>query len=64
MPADLMHHQAGNSMSRLAYGQSPVGLYAQNQPLPAGMCVGEETLTTLQLATLRESLLHHELPFL
>ncbi|EMP39170.1 Mediator of RNA polymerase II transcription subunit 12 [Chelonia mydas] len=36
MPADLMHHQAGNSMSRLAYGQSPVGLYAQNQPLPAG----------------------------
>uniref|UniRef100_A0A8C5S4Z7 Mediator complex subunit 12 n=1 Tax=Laticauda laticaudata TaxID=8630 RepID=A0A8C5S4Z7_LATLA len=26
----------GNSMSRLAYGQPPVGLYAQNQPLPAG----------------------------
>uniref|UniRef100_A0A670KMW4 Mediator complex subunit 12 n=1 Tax=Podarcis muralis TaxID=64176 RepID=A0A670KMW4_PODMU len=26
----------GNPMSRLAYGQSPMGLYAQNQPLPAG----------------------------
>uniref|UniRef100_A0A8D2IYW1 Mediator complex subunit 12 n=1 Tax=Varanus komodoensis TaxID=61221 RepID=A0A8D2IYW1_VARKO len=36
MPTDLLHHQAGNSMSRLAYGQSSVGLYAQNQPLPAG----------------------------
>uniref|UniRef100_H9GMB7 Mediator complex subunit 12 n=1 Tax=Anolis carolinensis TaxID=28377 RepID=H9GMB7_ANOCA len=36
MPADLLHHQTANSMSRLAYGQSPVGLYAQNQPLPAG----------------------------
>uniref|UniRef100_A0A8C9EYE8 Mediator complex subunit 12 n=1 Tax=Pavo cristatus TaxID=9049 RepID=A0A8C9EYE8_PAVCR len=36
MPTDLLHHQAGSTMSRLAYGQSPVGLYAQNQPLPAG----------------------------
>ncbi|KAH0630773.1 hypothetical protein JD844_003966 [Phrynosoma platyrhinos] len=34
MPGDLLHHQTANSMSRLAY--SPVGLYAQNQPLPAG----------------------------
>uniref|UniRef100_A0A803SZV2 Mediator complex subunit 12 n=1 Tax=Anolis carolinensis TaxID=28377 RepID=A0A803SZV2_ANOCA len=29
-------NETANSMSRLAYGQSPVGLYAQNQPLPAG----------------------------
>uniref|UniRef100_A0A670KMT6 Mediator complex subunit 12 n=1 Tax=Podarcis muralis TaxID=64176 RepID=A0A670KMT6_PODMU len=36
MPTDLLHHQTGNPMSRLAYGQSPMGLYAQNQPLPAG----------------------------
>lgn len=36
IPTDLLHHQPGNSMSRLAYGQPPVGLYAQNQPLPAG----------------------------
>ncbi|KAI1234746.1 hypothetical protein IHE44_0003123 [Lamprotornis superbus] len=36
MPTDLLHHQSGSTMSRLAYGQSPVGLYAQNQPLPAG----------------------------
>ncbi|XP_039210779.1 mediator of RNA polymerase II transcription subunit 12 isoform X2 [Crotalus tigris] len=36
IPADLLHHQPGNAMSRLAYGQPPVGLYAQNQPLPAG----------------------------
>lgn len=36
MPTELLHHQPGNSMSRLAFGQSPVGLYAQNQPLPAG----------------------------
>lgn len=36
MATELMHHPAGNTMSRLAYGQSPVGLYAQNQPLPAG----------------------------
>uniref|UniRef100_A0A8D2IZQ1 Mediator complex subunit 12 n=1 Tax=Varanus komodoensis TaxID=61221 RepID=A0A8D2IZQ1_VARKO len=32
---------AGNSMSRLAYGQSSVGLYAQNQPLPAGESVAQ-----------------------
>lgn len=38
MPTDLLHHQPGSTMSRLAYGQSPVGLYAQNQPLPAGRC--------------------------
>lgn len=36
MATELLHHPAGNSMARLAYGQSPVGLYAQNQPLPAG----------------------------
>lgn len=41
MPTDLLHHQPGSTMSRLAYGQSPVGLYAQNQPLPAGRCAGE-----------------------
>lgn len=41
MPTDLLHHQAGSTMSRLAYGQSPVGLYAQNQPLPAGRCTGK-----------------------
>lgn len=41
MPTDLLHHQAGSTMSRLAYGQSPVGLYAQNQPLPAGRCAGK-----------------------
>uniref|UniRef100_A0A8D2IWC6 Mediator complex subunit 12 n=1 Tax=Varanus komodoensis TaxID=61221 RepID=A0A8D2IWC6_VARKO len=41
MPTDLLHHQAGNSMSRLAYGQSSVGLYAQNQPLPAGESVAQ-----------------------
>lgn len=41
MPTDLLHHQSGSTMSRLAYGQSPVGLYAQNQPLPAGRCTRE-----------------------
>lgn len=41
MPTELLHHQAGSTMSRLAYGQSPVGLYAQNQPLPAGRCAGK-----------------------
>nr|XP_033799825.1 mediator of RNA polymerase II transcription subunit 12 [Geotrypetes seraphini] len=36
MTADIMHHQPTNSMARLGYGQQAVGLYAQNQPLPAG----------------------------
>lgn len=44
MPTDLLHHQPGSTMSRLAYGQSPVGLYAQNQPLPAGRCIGEQKI--------------------
>lgn len=44
MPTDLLHHQSGSTMSRLAYGQSPVGLYAQNQPLPAGRCIGEQKI--------------------
>uniref|UniRef100_A0A8C6XN37 Mediator complex subunit 12 n=1 Tax=Naja naja TaxID=35670 RepID=A0A8C6XN37_NAJNA len=35
-PASKSEVSPGNSMSRLAYGQPPVGLYAQNQPLPAG----------------------------
>lgn len=49
MPTDLLHHQSGSTMSRLAYGQSPVGLYAQNQPLPAGRCTGEVTVLQLHL---------------
>lgn len=47
MPTDLLHHQSGSTMSRLAYGQSPVGLYAQNQPLPAGRCTGEVSILHL-----------------
>uniref|UniRef100_A0A6I8N406 Mediator complex subunit 12 n=1 Tax=Ornithorhynchus anatinus TaxID=9258 RepID=A0A6I8N406_ORNAN len=36
VPTDVMHHPAGTPGARINYGQSPAGLYPQNQPLPAG----------------------------
>ncbi|XP_078403088.1 mediator of RNA polymerase II transcription subunit 12 isoform X3 [Cetorhinus maximus] len=36
VPTDLIPHQTGNHYTRLPYGQPSVGIYTQNQPLPAG----------------------------
>jgi hypothetical protein len=36
VPPDLLHHANPGSMSHLSYRQGSIGLYTQNQPLPAG----------------------------
>ena len=36
VPPDLLHHANPSSISHLSYRQSSIGLYTQNQPLPAG----------------------------
>lgn len=36
VPPDLLHHANPGSISHLSYRQGSMGLYTQNQPLPAG----------------------------
>ncbi|MBN3270456.1 MED12 polymerase, partial [Polyodon spathula] len=36
MPPDLVHAQPGHPFNRMGYVQPPMGMYTQNQPLPAG----------------------------
>nr|XP_023688070.1 mediator of RNA polymerase II transcription subunit 12 isoform X2 [Paramormyrops kingsleyae] len=36
MPTDLLHNQPGHHYNRMAYSHQPMGIYPQNQPLPAG----------------------------
>lgn len=36
VPPDLLHHANPGSISHLSYRQGSIGLYTQNQPLPAG----------------------------
>ncbi|XP_037677391.1 mediator of RNA polymerase II transcription subunit 12 isoform X2 [Choloepus didactylus] len=36
VPTDLLHHPNSGSISHLSYRQGSIGLYTQNQPLPAG----------------------------
>ncbi|KPP79951.1 mediator of RNA polymerase II transcription subunit 12-like [Scleropages formosus] len=36
MPPELLPPQQGLTYNRMAYGQQQIGIYAQNQPLPAG----------------------------
>lgn len=38
VPPDLLHHANPSSISHLSYRQGSIGLYTQNQPLPAGEC--------------------------
>lgn len=38
VPPDLLHHPNPGSISHLSYRQGSIGLYTQNQPLPAGEC--------------------------
>lgn len=38
VPPDLLHHANPGSISHLNYRQNSLGLYTQNQPLPAGKC--------------------------
>lgn len=38
VPPDLLHHANPGSISHLSYRQGSIGLYTQNQPLPAGEC--------------------------
>lgn len=38
VPPDLLHHTNPASITHVSYRQGPIGLYTQNQPLPAGGC--------------------------
>ena len=44
MQPDLMMGQQNHPYARMGYGQQPIGIYAQNQPLPPGQRPTERTL--------------------